>query len=79
MNSCKFIDNKWYFNNKNIFTAIKVVYINGGSGKKTLKIISLRFFKPLISKHIKNFFRRFYKMIFKCSKINKLRNFGFPF
>ena len=37
MNLCKFIDNKWCFNNKNdknVFTAIKVVYINGGSGEK---------------------------------------------
>ena len=33
MNSCKFIDNK-SLNNKNIFTAIKVVYINGGPGQK---------------------------------------------
>ena len=38
VNSCKFIDNKWFFNNKNVFTAIKVVYINRGSGKKTLKL-----------------------------------------
>ena len=34
MNSCKFTDNKWCFNNENIFTAIKAVYINGGPGKK---------------------------------------------
>ena len=32
VNSCKFIDNKCRFNNKNVFTAIKVVHINGGSG-----------------------------------------------
>ena len=36
-NSSKFIDNKWCFNNKNVFTAIKIVYINGGSGQKTSK------------------------------------------
>ena len=29
--------NSWCFNNKNIFTAIKVVYIKGGPGKKTSK------------------------------------------
>ena len=29
--------NSWCFNNKNAFTAIRVVYINGGSGQKTLK------------------------------------------
>ena len=26
--------NSWCFNNKNIFTAIKVVYLKGGPGKK---------------------------------------------
>ena len=36
MNSRKFIDNKWCFNNKNAFTAMKVVYISEGSGEKTL-------------------------------------------
>ena len=25
------------FNNKNVFSTIKVVYINGGSGQKTLQ------------------------------------------
>ena len=28
------MDNKWCFINKNVFTAITVVYINGGSGQK---------------------------------------------
>ena len=45
MNSCKFIDNKWCFNNKNVFTAIKVVY-KCGVWAKNLKMVSLRFFKP---------------------------------
>ena len=46
---------------------------------KNLKMVSLRFFKSLISKHIKNLFRVFYEMIFKCSKINKLGTFVLPF
>ena len=51
MNSCKFTDNKW-------LTAIKVVYTSkgvGGEGRwvKNLKMVSLRDFKPLISKHTK--------------------------
>ena len=36
--------NSWCFNNKNAFTAIKVVYINGGVQVKNLKMVSLRFF-----------------------------------
>ena len=34
MNLCGFMDNKWCFNNKNVFTAIKVAWVNGGSGQK---------------------------------------------
>ena len=37
MNSCEFMDNERCFNNKNVFTAIKVVYTNGGSGQKNSK------------------------------------------
>ena len=42
-------------------------------------MVSLRFSNPLVSKHIKNLFRRlgFLKWLFKCSKVNKLGNFGF--
>ena len=29
--------NSWCFNNKIVFTAIRVVSINGGSGQKTTK------------------------------------------
>ena len=50
--------NLWCFNNKNVFTAIRVVCINGGSGQKNLKMVSLRFFNPLISKHIKIYLGR---------------------
>ena len=31
------MDNKWCFNNKNVFTAIKEVYINRGTAQKTSK------------------------------------------
>ena len=48
----------------------------GGPGKN-LRMVSLGVFKPLISKHIKNLFRGFYKTIFKCSRINKLGNLVF--
>ena len=34
MNLCEFMDNKWCFNNKNVFTAIGVVWVNGRSGQK---------------------------------------------
>ena len=34
MNLCEFMDNKWCFNNENVFTAIKVVYVSGGPGQK---------------------------------------------
>ena len=71
VNSCEFIDNKWCFNNKNVFTAIRVVWASGGSEPQNLKMVSLRFFNPLISKHIKNkgiknLFSKpgFYKMTF---------------
>ena len=47
----------------------------GGPGKKP-SVVSLKFFKPLILKHIKNVFRTSIKQFFKCTKINKLRNFG---
>ena len=33
MNLCEFIDNKC-FNNKNVFTAIRVVWVSGESGQK---------------------------------------------
>ena len=46
---------------------------------KNLKMVSLRYFNPLISKYIKNLFRAFIKNLFKCSKINKLRNVVLPF
>ena len=58
VNSCEFLDNKWCFNNKNVFTAIEVVYINGGSGQKPQNG-HFKVFKPLISKHTKNLFKRF--------------------
>ena len=45
----------------------------GGLGKN-LKMVSLRHFNPLISKHIN---WGYIKWLFKCSKINKLGNFGF--
>ena len=69
VNSCEFIDNKWCFNNKKYL---------GGLGKN-LKVVSLRYFNPLISKHTKNLFSKlgFIKRHFKSSKINKLGNFGF--
>ena len=50
-----------------------------GALGKNLKMVSLRFFKQLISKYAKNLLKKFYKMIFKCSKINKLGNLVFPF
>ena len=34
MNSCEFIDNKQCFNDKNVFTAIRVVQVGGGSEEK---------------------------------------------
>ena len=34
MNSCKFIDNKWRFNNKNVFTAVEQYREMEGPGKK---------------------------------------------
>ena len=37
MNSCKFIDNKWRFNNKNVFTAVEKYRETGGSRQKTSK------------------------------------------
>ena len=36
VNLCEFMDNKC-FNNKNVFTGIRVVYVSGGSGLKTTK------------------------------------------
>ena len=50
-----------------------------GDRAKNLKMVSFRYFNPLISKQLKNLFRVFHKIIFKCSKINELRNFVFPF
>ena len=42
-------------------------------------MVNLRFSNPLIWKHIRNLFSKigFIKWPFKCSKINKLGNFGF--
>ena len=34
VNSCEFMDNKWCFNNKDVFTIIRVVWASGGSGLK---------------------------------------------
>ena len=34
VNSCEFMGNKWCFNNKNVFSAIRVVQVSGGSGQK---------------------------------------------
>ena len=34
MSLCEFMNNRWCFNNKNVFTAIRVVWVNGGSGQK---------------------------------------------
>ena len=42
MNLREFIDNKC-FNNENDVTAIKVVWVNGGSGQN-VKMVSLRHF-----------------------------------
>ena len=38
VNSCKCMDNKWCFNNKNGFTVIKVVQVSGGSGQKISRL-----------------------------------------
>ena len=46
---------------------------------KNLKMVSLRFFNALISKHIKNLFRTFINQFFKCTKTNKLRNLALLF
>ena len=53
--------NLWIINDvltiKNVFTAIRVVWIIGESWQKT-QIVRLRYFNPLISKHIKYLFSK---------------------